>query len=71
MLVLRGFSAGDACFCQLLLMMLASGVDAGSAGGFCWGCLLLQVVADDACVCQLLQMMLALGFDAGSAEVFC
>jgi hypothetical protein len=41
MLVLRGFSAGDACFCQCLLMMLAvSGVagDAGSAddAGFCW-----------------------------------
>ena len=36
MLVLRGFSAGDACFCQFLLMMLASGVDAGSAGVFCW-----------------------------------
>ena len=34
MLVLRGFSAGDACFCQFLLMMLASGVDAGSHGGF-------------------------------------
>ena len=36
MLVLRGFSAGDACFCKFLLMMLASGVDAGSAGVFCW-----------------------------------
>ena len=47
MLVLRGFSAGDACFCQFLLMMMASGVDAGSAGVFCWGCLLLPVFAND------------------------
>ena len=62
MLVLRGFSAGDACFCQLLLMMLASGSDAGSA---------LFFSAGGACFCQLLLMMLALGFDAGSAEVFC
>ena len=28
-------SAGDACFCQFLLMMLASGFDAGSAGVYC------------------------------------
>ena len=33
MLDLRGFSVGDACFCQFLRMMLASGFDAGSAGG--------------------------------------
>ena len=39
MLVLRGFSAGDACFCQFLLMMLAFGVDAGSVGGFLLGML--------------------------------
>ena len=32
-LVLQGFSVGDACFCQILLTMLASAVDAGSAGG--------------------------------------
>ena len=43
MLVLRGFSVGDACFYQLLLMMLASGFDASSVGVFCWGCLFLQV----------------------------
>ena len=61
MLVLRGFSAGDACFCQFLLMMLASGVDAGSA----------RFSAGDACFCQLLLMMLASGSDAGSAGVFC
>ncbi|MED5165632.1 MAG: hypothetical protein VX683_07355 [Cyanobacteriota bacterium] len=30
------FSAGDACFCQFLLTMLASGFDAGSAEVFCW-----------------------------------
>ena len=36
MLVLRGFSAGDVCFCQLLLMMLALGLDDGSAEVFCW-----------------------------------
>ena len=48
MLVLRGFSVGDACFCKFLLMMLASGVDAGSAGVFCWGCLFLSVFANDA-----------------------
>ena len=48
MLVLRGFSAGDACFCQLLPMMLASGSDAGSAG-FSTGA---------ACFCPLLLMML-------------
>ena len=48
MLVLRGFSVGDACFYQLLLMMLASGFDASSAGVFCWGCLFLQVFANDA-----------------------
>ena len=41
-------SAGDACFCQFWLMMLASGFDAGSAGVFCWGCLLLPVFANDA-----------------------
>ena len=48
MLVLRGVSVGNACFCQLLLMMMASGFDAGSAGFFCWGCLFLQVFANDA-----------------------
>ena len=62
MLVLRGIAVGDACFYQLLLMMLASGFDAGSAVFFSAG---------DACFCQLLLMMLALGFDDGSAEVFC
>ena len=31
-----GFSVGDACFCKVLLMMLASVFDAGSAGVFCW-----------------------------------
>ena len=62
MLVLRGFSVGDACFCQLLLMMLASGFDAGSAFFF---------PAGDVCFCQRLLMMLALGLDDGSAEVFC
>ena len=41
-------SAGDACFCLFLLMMLASGFNAGSAGGFCWGCLFLPVFANDA-----------------------
>ena len=41
-------SAGDACFCKFLLMMLASGFDAGSAEVFCWGCLFLQVFAHDA-----------------------
>ena len=61
MLVLQGFSAGDVCFCQFLLMMLASGVDAGSAG----------VSLGDACVCQFLLMMLASGFDADSAGLFC
>ena len=39
MLVLRGFSVGDACFYQLLLMMLASGFDADSVGGFLLGML--------------------------------
>ena len=29
-------SAGDVCFCQLLLMMLALGLDDGSAEVFCW-----------------------------------
>ena len=48
MLVLHGFSAGDACFYQFLLMMLASGFDVGSAGVFCWGCLFLPVSANDA-----------------------
>ena len=34
--------------CHLsLLMMLASGVDPGSAGVFCWGCLFLPVFAND------------------------
>ena len=33
MLVLRGFSVGDACLFKVSLMMLASGVDADSAGG--------------------------------------
>ena len=61
MLVLRGFSVGDACFCQFLLMMLASGFDAGSAGVFCWGCLFLH----------FLLMMQHSGVDAGSAWVFC
>ena len=41
-------SAGDACFCKLLLMILASGFDVDSAGGFCWGCLFLPVFANDA-----------------------
>ena len=41
-------SAVDACFCQFLLMMLASGFDAGSAGFFYWGCLFLPVFANDA-----------------------
>ena len=48
MLVLRGFSAGDACFSQLLPMMLASGSDAGSAGVFYWWCLFLPAFANDA-----------------------
>ena len=39
MLGLRGFSVGDACFCQFLRMMLASGFDAGSA----------ELSAGDAC----------------------
>ena len=47
MLVLRGFSVGDACFYKFLLMMLASGFDAGSVGVFCWGCLLLPVFTND------------------------
>ena len=42
MLVLWGFSVGDACFCQFLLMMLASGVDPDSAG----------VSVGDACFCH-------------------
>ena len=41
-------SAGDAWFYLFLLMMLASGVEAGSAGVFCWGGLFLQVFANDA-----------------------
>ena len=41
-------SAGDVCFCQFLLMMLAAGFDAGSGGIFCWGCLFLPVFANDA-----------------------
>ena len=61
MLVLRFFSVGDAGFCQFLLVMLASGFDAVSAGGS----------VGDVCVCQLWLMMLASGFDAGSAGVFC
>ena len=60
-LVLHGFSVGDACFCQILLMMLASAFDAGSA----------EFSAGDACFCQCLLMMLASGVDAGSAGVFC
>ena len=59
--VLWGFSVGDACFCKLLLMRLASGFDAGSAG----------VSVGDACFCKFLLMMLASGFDAGSAFFFC
>ena len=47
MLVLLGFSAGDACFCQLLLMMLALGFDDGSAEVFCWECLFLPAFAND------------------------
>ena len=43
-----------------LLLMAASGFDAGSAWVFCWGCLFLHF-ADDA----------ASGVDAGSAWVFC
>ena len=41
-------SAGDACFCKYLLMMLASGVGADSAGAVWWGCWFQQVFADDA-----------------------
>ena len=38
--------------CHLfLLMMLASGVDPGSARVFCWGCLLLPNFANDASFC--------------------
>ena len=49
MLVLRlFFSVGDAGFCQFLLVMLASGFNAVSAGVFCWGCLCLPVLANDA-----------------------
>ena len=48
MLILRWFSAGDASICQFLLMMLASGFDAGSAGDFWWGCLFLPAFANDA-----------------------
>ena len=48
MLILRGFSVGDACFCKFLLMMLACGFDAGSVGVFCLGCLSLQVFTNDA-----------------------
>ena len=48
MLVLRGFSVGDACFYKFLLMILAPGVDAGSVGVFCWGCLFLPAFANDA-----------------------
>ena len=48
MLVLREFSVGDAGFRKLSPMMLASGVDAGSAEVFCWGCLFLPVFANDA-----------------------
>ena len=48
MLVLFGFSVGDAGFRKLSPMMLASGVDAGSRGVFCWGCLFLPVFANDA-----------------------
>ena len=48
MLVLRVFYAGDACFSQLLSMMLASGSDAGSAGVFYWCCLFLPAFANDA-----------------------
>ena len=40
--------AGDACFCLCLLMMRASGFDAGSAGVFCWECLFLLAFANDA-----------------------
>ena len=32
-------STGDVCFCQCLLMMLASGCYAGSAFFFLWGML--------------------------------
>ena len=41
-------SAGDACFCKCLLMMLASAFDTGYAGVFCWGCLFLLVFDHDA-----------------------
>ena len=60
-LVLWELSVGDACFCKFLLMLLASGFDAGSAGVFCLGCLFLQV----------LLMIQASAVDAGSAWVFC
>ena len=42
-------------------MMLASGFDAGSAGGS----------VGDACFCKFFLMMMASGFDAGSAGVSC
>ena len=47
MLVLRGFSVADACFHKCSPMMLASGVDAGSAGAFCSGCLFQPASAND------------------------
>ena len=53
-------SASDDCFCIFLLMILASGFDADSAG-FSVG---------DTCFCQCLLMMLVSGFDADSAWVF-
>ena len=39
MLVLHFFSAGDACFCQFLQMMMAFVFNAGSARGFLLGML--------------------------------
>ena len=59
MLVLRGFSVGDACFYKFLLMLLVLML-------VLWG-----FSVGDACFCQFLLMMLASGFDAGSAGVFC
>ena len=49
MMVLRGFSGGAVCFCQLLLMMLASGVDAAFLrGGVLFGMLVSAIFANDA-----------------------
>ena len=47
MLILLGCSAGDACFCKFMLMRLAFGFDAGSAG-LSASDLFLPVFANDA-----------------------